>query len=312
MNHKLFVAIVLIAHTCFLHGAEPPVIDSDEPSALHCILAAARTINDVQTLLSDAVVEGDVEQVTLLLAQSTDVNIPGKRGFPLVVAANRGDINMVDCLLKACGVHVDAKSSRYPETAIVYAVRADYEEIVQALVKAGADLTQCNEVGDSLLFKAARSGNHKITSWLIQQLVQKGLPVDSNALHGAAYKGKPLILQELLTARANVDCIRKGISPLLQAAAEDHDECVTLLLAAQATVDLPRESDGATPLYVAVDCRHKAVVTLLVEGKADVNVVVRGETMCDMAQRSNTYISQYIKKHGAQCWVSQKDRADYS
>lgn len=141
----------------------------------------------------------------------------------LSVAAGRGDL-IVQC------AETDAQDEQDAE-------------IVQALIKVGADVKATNEAGYT-------------------------------ALHGAAYGGHSAVGRVLLEAGASVDAKTKdGVSPLHSAAIGCRTEMVRLLLSAGAGVD-SRDGRNSTPLHWAVPKGHCVqVVEALIQAGADVNAV---------------------------------------
>ncbi len=91
-------------------------------------------------MLCRAVYKGDMEVIRLLIAAGVDVNAPTNRVYdrltPLHVAVDNGRQDIVNALLKA-GAKTNSQDNR-GRTPLHYAVRMDDVEIVKALLKAGA------------------------------------------------------------------------------------------------------------------------------------------------------------------------------
>jgi ankyrin repeat protein len=96
--------------------------------------SAARLDRD----LVDAAIEGDAEQVALLIRAGADVNAPlVGDGNALIVAARDGRVDIARRLL-ASGANVNA-FVLYDETPLINAARAGHPEMVRFLLDHGAD-----------------------------------------------------------------------------------------------------------------------------------------------------------------------------
>ena len=106
----------------------------------------------------DAAMRGDFTQVKSLLAAGRDVNAPQGDGMTaLHWAADRGDLPMVDLLLKSkASVRATTRMAGY--TPLHIAAKGGHGAIVIALLKAGADPNAMTETGALPLHFAAASG----------------------------------------------------------------------------------------------------------------------------------------------------------
>ena len=74
-----------------------------------------------------------------------------------------------------------------------------------------------------------------------------------------------------------------GATPLFVAAQQGHDAVVRALLDAGADKDLA-DNDGATPLFVAAENGHGAIVRALLDASADKTARCRGKMALDVAK----------------------------
>lgn len=178
---------------------------------------------------------GELEQLEALPA--------GQLGAAVRVAAALGAEAALVALLRR-GAPVDEPSSS-SFTALMFAARAGWADMVPILVRAGTKINQPIE----------RAGFVGIT-----------------ALHFAASSGRTEVVTALLTAGAAVNQAKDdGSSPLFMAAQHGHAGVVTVLLEAGASVDQAREIDGSTPLYISAQDGHVDVVAALLVATAAVN-----------------------------------------
>ncbi|XP_062547697.1 ankyrin-3-like isoform X3 [Armigeres subalbatus] len=154
-------------------------------------------------------------------------------------------------------------------TAFLRAARAgDLPKLIEYLeTEQVTDINTCNANGLNALHLAAKDGHFEI----VQELLKRGANVDNatkkgnTALHIASLAGQKEIIQLLLQYNASVNVqSQNGFTPLYMAAQENHDECVNLLLAKGANPALATE-DGFTPLAVAMQQGHDKVVAVLLE-----------------------------------------------
>jgi ankyrin repeat protein len=199
----------------------------------------------------------------------------------LIHAAAAGDSSKVLQLLNS-GVNVNAAFERDDSelsgmTALMAASSRGHSELVQLLIKRGANVNLKHYSGTTALMSAAGSGDEST----VKALLDAGADVNAKVLSPHAGEFTPLtttintdhpqrfeIARILLAAKAEVN--PKGpfvMSPLMHAL-EDL-EMVKLLIAHGADIN-QKNFRGATPLMGAAVGRNVAVVKYLIEKGADV------------------------------------------
>lgn len=118
---------------------------------------------DGETLLTLAVLMNDPKAVKLLLEYSADPEVPVDK-TPLALAARGGAVKIVEILLSS-GASPDGQIGGQP--AVVAASRVGDTKIVQALVKAGANLEKSDIAGSTALIAAARLRHYDIALGLL-------------------------------------------------------------------------------------------------------------------------------------------------
>ena len=168
---------------------------------------------------------------------------PSKPSVPICEAVKSGDINGVQNLLtNSSNANSICPGVMADMPVLSAAARHGGAEIVQALIKAGADVNGANEAGFT-------------------------------ALHNAAHEGHTAVARVLLQAGASVDAkTSDGDSPLHSAAIGGRTEVVALLLSAGASVH-SQDRLKSTPLHDAVGIGCVQVVKALIQAGANVNAV---------------------------------------
>lgn len=161
------------------------------------------------------------------------------------------------------------------ETALVAASHAGYVEMVDLLLRAGANPNiPGRELGNYPLHSACYRGAEKpeyVKNYvaITQLLIAAGADVNaldndkSTPLHDAARYGSPAQVKLLVKARAKLDVYnRLGRTPLLEAVTWGKAPQAQILLEAGANPNL-RDKKGKSPLQLAEKRRAKALAELI-------------------------------------------------
>jgi ankyrin repeat protein len=208
--------------------------------------------------------------------RSYDSQLPS----PLHVAAQYGNVEIMDCLIKA-GANVNEVDYN-GDTPLFCAVANIETEAVIHLIENVADvnLCECGSKGRSPLHAAAEYGNLEILDCLIKAGANVNL-LDSDSatpLFRAVTRDKTEAAIHLIRNGSDVNVCEgrfKGRSPLHAAAEYGQLEIMDCLIKAGADV-IVHDSDGATPLFRAVAKGKTEAVILLIRNGADVNVCAGG------------------------------------
>ena len=215
--------------------------------------------NDIYYLLSGGNYRNKSATATViwLLGKGADVNVKVRGDTPLHNATFHGRLEIVQKLIKA-GADVNLRNNQGDtplyRAALDKAADNNRLEIIQELIKAGADVNLRNNEGDTPLSKATFHGRLEI----VQKLIKAGADVNlrnnqgDTPLYDAAFYGYLEIVQELIKAGADVNVKVRGDTPLHNAAENGYLEIVQELIKAGADVNL-RNNQGDTPLYYAKD-----------------------------------------------------------
>ena len=223
---------------------------------------------------------------------SVDVNARQPDGStPLLWAVYEDDADRVRRLLDA-GAD-PSLANRYGASPMSMASEVVNTEILRLLLDAGADVDSPNPEGQTALMAVARTGNLDAA----QLLLERGARIDAreswggqSALMWASARRHPPMMELLIEHGADVDARSThrdyqrhvtaegrpksldtgGLTPLLYATRENCIDCIEVLLANGADINLP-DPDGVSPLHLAVMNANWDVAKYLIDGGADVN-----------------------------------------
>ncbi|KAE8590313.1 hypothetical protein XENTR_v10018016 [Xenopus tropicalis] len=186
------------------------------------------------------------------------VDIPDKLGFtPLMVAAQKGFLRLVE-LLTEHGADINQMNGS-GKNSLMLACFAGHLNIVQYLRGQGASWESRDKAGCTAMHWAADGGHLKVVQWMIDD----GCKIDSRDSH---LEWTPLM--RIAAVSGNVDIAR-------------------CLIAAGAGVNA-KDTNGKTPLMVAVLNNHESLVHLLLENGADRSIKNEfGIGMTEMAKAFN-------------------------
>ncbi|HEV2601500.1 MAG TPA: ankyrin repeat domain-containing protein [Candidatus Babeliales bacterium] len=143
---------------------------------------------------------------------------------PLIVATKEHKANVVQLLLKA-GADINA-FDRYKQTALMYAAKLGYGDVLQVLLKAGANKELGDENGLTALMHAAIAGSVMAVQILVAANVNQET-ADNNgwtALMHAAFLGKEVVIRFLVEMGADISAKNINGSTALDIAREIGNE----------------------------------------------------------------------------------------
>jgi ankyrin repeat protein len=273
------------------------------------------------------------EVVAILIAAGADVNVrvPSSGQTPLHAASSNGHEKIVKELLDA-GVEIDAKTIE-GETSL-YIASHSYFEVVQMLLRGGADPGLTKNDGRTPLHNAAESNNVDIINVILAtcQNVDAKSENGETPLHCAASRGYESTVEPLLNAGADPNSKNEnGTTPIEKT---KRPPVMELLLAAGATVipdgvmkislwaavtqqyinilgallkrgkdpNDPRERLGSTqntPLHQAAWVGNVKITKMLLAAGADVSATnTYGETPLALAEkRGNEEVAKLLRGH---------------
>nr|KAG5714471.1 hypothetical protein BaRGS_006917 [Batillaria attramentaria] len=232
-----------------------------------------RSRAELNTPLLEAILTRKLHFVDQLLAMPLiNLDIRNfRQESPVIIAARMGHEQLLEKILKA-GANTDARDQR-GLTALMFAVTYGEKKVTKLLLEHGADINLRSSLGETPLLMAVNSGNPVMVQILLEaganvnDVTDDGFP----ALMLASYSNYRTILHILLDAGANVHSSNpQGYASIHVAAWNGYGSVLQILLNAGAEADV-RTNDRNTPLSLAAHGNHERVVKLLLDRGCNVN-----------------------------------------
>lgn len=285
---KIMIIVLILMFSFFMTGCGSGMGEAVVTEDLETVRAliekdpeAVRAYNeDGTTLLHRAVDRGDRACVEFLLDNGADINKADRRRTknhrfrrftPLCFAVYNGNDELVEILIKR-GAEVNPTPD-VTFTPLYIALRKENVKIARLLIENGADVNKKGSSGLTPLFTAVFQGDLEMA----KLLVANGANVNHRAyrrltpLHWTVYweKSYPEIARLLLENGAETDPITEDKNtPLHYAASYGYTACAALLLECGASVEV-RNFWGATPMGLARKGARKVLFSLHLAAAAD-------------------------------------------
>ncbi len=178
---------------------------NDDLASVERLLKAGADVNARSprgnTALHFAAAGGDVRVVEALLNAHANVNARTPEGFtPLHSAVQCGDVRVVNALIRA-HADVNAHSKQYNVTPLIYSIDMAWgkPEITLALIQAGADVNVAESDGDTALWVATTESSDEVVEALLKKGADPNVLVkNQRPLHIAAANGRDATIKVLL------------------------------------------------------------------------------------------------------------------
>lgn len=206
--------------------------------------------------------------VKTLLENGADVNMEGYKGTTALMSASYlGREDIVRYLIEYDAA-INKERKNDGTTALWLAAQNGHENLVKVLVEHGANINKLNDDDVSPLLIATQGGYVDI----VMMLTELGADVNKSDSYGttplweASRIGNTTIVQHFIDHGAEIDAERNdGITPLWIAAQNGHEDVVRILAEHSADITKSRNTDGVTPLMIAVDKKKGSVVKYLLQ-----------------------------------------------
>ncbi|MGK5093970.1 ankyrin repeat domain-containing protein [Deltaproteobacteria bacterium TL4] len=162
--------------------------------------------------------------------------------------------------------------------------------LLQSLIQKGVNINQLDDHGETLLIRAAFSGQKELIEKLLQLKADPNITASNTMmtpLMWAAYRGESDILRLLIEAQADVNRTNpEGWTAIMWAVDQGHLKATWFLITQKAKLNLQNHL-GMTPLMFAVRKGHVSLAGLLLSNKASLDLNTNtGKTVFDFANES--------------------------
>lgn len=228
---------------------------------------------------------------------------------PLMRAARAGRADVVQRLLKA-GADPSTMRPVFTATALTEAIDSDQPDVVQALLAGGAPVDQAiNSHHVTPLHYAANRGNVRIAELLLKAGASVSATDDEGRtpLHLSVWTNHLEVAKALIASHAPVEAKdNRGYTPLIYASASGDPRIVAAVIAGGADIN-ESDSTGATALHTAANASLFEVTKWLLDHGASVNALTHGGVtpLIYAATHDDSDVVRVLLEHGAD--VSHKD-----
>ena len=256
-------------------------------------------------LFMNAIEDGNIEVIELLMRQGVDINHKCGYGVtPLLVAVHNNDIETVNVLIRHGADPNFAQKHAGGKTILMESVLKNNKEITEALLNANARINDVTKIsGNNALILATIHGSIEC----LKILLQRGSNVDQQnnngktALSMAAKFGSVESIEILLQHNASInvqDYSKK--TALMYAAFGNHADCVKILIASGAMLDITdNEKLDALMLSLINNEDDKCPLLLIRSGCSLHNVSMSGYTPLQICvNRNRIPLIKEMIKHG--------------
>lgn len=137
--------------------------------------------------LHQAVVNGDIDQVNLLISKGADVNVRNRMNWTPLHTAIQNRRQAIVELLVTKGADINAKDNR-GQTPLHVAVNLGQKEVVELLIAKGADVNVMGSRGDNALSLAKKRQNTEIIDLLLKHGAKE--PSSEDLMGDRYYEGE--------------------------------------------------------------------------------------------------------------------------
>tara|TARA_R110000868_G_scaffold346617_7_gene607732 strand:+ start:1135 stop:2577 length:1443 start_codon:yes stop_codon:yes gene_type:complete len=265
--------------------------------------------------LYNATYEGNFTEALTLLAAGANPQFNQTNEFqdtPLIAAAYRDQGDIARLLL---GKKINPNQQNTEGcTALLIAAQLNNAEIVELLIKHGADV---NAIHDKTkvtpLYIAAQLNHIDTVRLLLNNKADHNLRGHESAtpLHIASQMGSLEVAELLLQhgANPNLGLLDDGITPLYLAVEKKKVKIVKLLLANWADANRCNSTDGGSPLHVAAQASFIEAAAMLLQNGAKINAVTKeGATALHISiALGDMNMASYLLSQGAAADIKMAD-----
>lgn len=277
LNNHEGVVLAIIEHKKLIEKGDYPSADRSNVSLVPNLNLKN---SEGDTPLSLALSEGHKNLVAPLVEGGADINVRNGKGFTLLHQAIVEEDSRTAIYLLDHGADMDALTEA-GETPLQLAIHCRLGLVVEALCVRGVDMSRLDANGVPPLWAALDSGQEEVASIL----VRNGADADcwgpgpdgclQTLLHKAIDENKEVLATFLIRSGCDVESPRRAgpagegadlaadkQTPLHLCCTWGLTEVIQTLLEHGANINA-KDSEGKTPLHIAIENQHAAIISLL-------------------------------------------------
>ena len=245
---------------------------TDMVKLLERLTISRTTETEADGALLEAAYAGNLEGVTAALAQGARTNATDSRGWtPLIYAAKLGHARTALYLIDH-GADVNRRTfTEIGSTTLGFATEGNHIEVVEAMLKHGANVNGRGKNGLTALCFAEGQGQLEMAQFLLSKGAEVNVlgPKDENGasrspLMCAACTGQIPLMELLLASGAKIELTNEvGNTALMVVAKHDQPAALAWLLQHQANVNARGPRGHTALIYAAYNGRLKSLKLLL-------------------------------------------------
>ncbi|XP_076285931.1 transient receptor potential cation channel subfamily A member 1-like [Lasioglossum baleicum] len=223
-----------------------------------------------ETPIVNAIQNRDTKMIELLLTNGADIKEDPK---VVCTAVRCRNLELVEDLLKN-GADINALDNMYFGNSFLHmAVKTKQVQMVKLLINYGANVNVKDSQGETPIVNAIQNRDKK----MIELLLTNGVDIkeDPKVLRAAVENGNLKIVEDILMEGADVNMLLIANSsigrflPLHKAVMQRQLEMANVLIKYGANVNA-KDSDGATPIFYAINKMDTEMIELLLINGADI------------------------------------------
>lgn len=245
-------------------------VESENIRAIKVLLSFGADINQTLKITSNdkeyrlsalfwACDNDNLELVQLLLEKKANINQGVEDGFPLLIAAERGNIEILNLLLNSKEIDYRIRNSDERDALHSAAANGSVECMTHLLNTGKFDINSVSKKGHTILFEAILNKNVPLVRYLLQQKadpnIQEEIQGFTPLLYSLLYNLETTRIL-ILEGKADIDlCNFKKESPLMMAVYSGNLESVKFLLE-QGADPTQKTMGGHTLINCVADSNH--------------------------------------------------------
>lgn len=266
----------------------------------------SKDINGETPLMCALVYNKNIEVIKELINAGSNTSIKSNAGLTALHAAAQGTTPEILQYLLELNCFADINiADNYGHTPIMIAAQRNSDtDILEILIKNGADISARNNMGVSVLHFAALNEHEEIIKYILENKLYDNIDVTDNEgntplIYALVHSNNIKIIISLIDAGADRKIYGED-TIIYYAALNNNSNVLKYFINENKYTDINvQDADGLTPLLLAArNNSDEEGVKALIEAGADIDqVITENLLLCFASCNENTAIIEYILEH---------------